>query len=653
MKKTIIPLLFFLIIQILSNAQDLKFKYDSINKEWYHNVRYDLDTARQDGSRVVALSEIANYYKFDRPDSALFYGYKSVALARQIKNPASECMAILYICLTYISLGNDSKALQMSLQGLKLAEANRLIMHKAYFTGLLGTIYNNFQNHSRALDLHREAKSLWDSQRNLTLSSLEESNIGQTYLMLNQPDLALYYCESAYKRARQLKIDWLTGYVTLRLGEIQEKRGKYESAIGYFRQSESMAGDIESGFNALLAIARTWQEMNRPDSALFYANSSLKLVSGTGFYSNIIEANTLLSGIYEKNDPQRALQYSKTAITYKDSLNRLEQATSLESFTSFDEQERQYKIDAANTAYKNRIKQYLLIAGLLVFLLIAFILYWNNREKQKTNKNLENALADLKSTQAQLVQSEKMASLGELTAGIAHEIQNPLNFVNNFSDVNSELLEELKIEAEKGNLAGVKIIASDLVTNEQKINHHGKRADAIVKGMLQHSRTGKRIKEPSHINRLADEYLRLAYQGFRARDKSFNAAFSTDFDNGLEKVDIVPQEIGRVILNLINNAFYAVNEKAKLQAVSFEPLVIVQTKKLSDRIEIVVKDNGNGIPKPIKEKIFQPFYTTKPTGQGTGLGLSLAYDIVKAHGGEIKVKSQEGEGSAFIVELPI
>jgi len=246
-----------------------------------------------------------------------------------------------------------------------------------------------------------------------------------------------------------------------------------------------------------------------------------------------------------------------------------------------------------------------------------------------------------------------MASLGEMTAGIAHEIQNPLNFVNNFSDVNSELLEELKIEAEKGNLAGVKIIASDLVTNEQKINHHGKRADAIVKGMLQHSRTGKGIKEPSHINRLADEYLRLAYQGFRARDKSFNAAFSTDFDNGLEKVDIVPQEIGRVILNLINNAFYAVNEKAKLQAVNFEPLVIVQTKKLSDRIEIVVKDNGNGIPKPIKEKIFQPFYTTKPTGQGTGLGLSLAYDIVKAHGGEIKVKSQEGEGSAFIVELPI
>jgi signal transduction histidine kinase len=245
-----------------------------------------------------------------------------------------------------------------------------------------------------------------------------------------------------------------------------------------------------------------------------------------------------------------------------------------------------------------------------------------------------------------------MASLGELTAGIAHEIQNPLNFVNNFSDVNSELLEELKIEAEKGNLGGVKAIASDLVSNEQKINHHGKRADAIVKGMLQHSRTGSGAKEPSDINRLADEYVRLAYQGFRARDKSFNATFSTEFDNGLDKVNIIPQEIGRVILNLINNAFYAVNERAKQGVPGYEPTVIVGTRRLQNRIEISVKDNGNGISPSIKDKIFQPFFTTKPAGQGTGLGLSLSYDIVKAHGGELKVETKEGEGSEFIIRLP-
>jgi signal transduction histidine kinase len=225
--------------------------------------------------------------------------------------------------------------------------------------------------------------------------------------------------------------------------------------------------------------------------------------------------------------------------------------------------------------------------------------------------------------------------------------------VNNFSDVNSELLEELKIEAEKGNLTGVKAIASDLATNEQKINHHGKRADAIVKGMLQHSRTGSGVKEPSDINRLADEYLRLAYQGFRARDKSFNATFSTEFDNGIEKVNIIPQEIGRVILNLINNAFYAVNERSKQGIPGYDPTVVVGTRSLQNRIEISVKDNGDGIPDSIKEKIFQPFFTTKPTGQGTGLGLSLAYDIVKAHGGEIRLETKEGEGTEFIVQLPV
>jgi signal transduction histidine kinase len=245
-----------------------------------------------------------------------------------------------------------------------------------------------------------------------------------------------------------------------------------------------------------------------------------------------------------------------------------------------------------------------------------------------------------------------MASLGELTAGIAHEIQNPLNFVNNFSDVNSELLEELQMEAEKGNLAAVKAIAGDLVSNEEKIKHHGKRADTIVKGMLQHSRTSSGQKEATDINALTDEYLRLAYHGMRARDKSNNAKFQTDFDNSLGKINIVSQEIGRVILNLINNAFYAVSEKAKQNNVGYEPAVTVSTRKVRDRVELRVSDNGNGVPEKILDKIFQPFFTTKPTGQGTGLGLSLAYDIVKAHGGEIKVETKEGEGSQFIVQLP-
>ena len=267
-------------------------------------------------------------------------------------------------------------------------------------------------------------------------------------------------------------------------------------------------------------------------------------------------------------------------------------------------------------------------------------------------KEIEKAYHELKTTQSQLIQSEKMASLGELTAGIAHEIQNPLNFVNNFSEVNKELLMEMQDAMDKGAFDEARVIARDVIDNEEKINHHGKRADNIVKGMLQHSRETGRQKEPTDINKLADEYLRLAYHGLRAKDKSFNVTLKTEYDENLDKVNIISQDMGRVMLNLINNAFYAVDEKRKSQLNGYEPTVSISTKKLDGKIEISVKDNGNGIPQKVMDKIFQPFFTTKPTGQGTGLGLSLSYDIVKAHGGEIKVITKEGEGTAFTILLP-
>ncbi|MBP6989043.1 MAG: GHKL domain-containing protein [Ferruginibacter sp.] len=245
-----------------------------------------------------------------------------------------------------------------------------------------------------------------------------------------------------------------------------------------------------------------------------------------------------------------------------------------------------------------------------------------------------------------------MASLGELTAGIAHEIQNPLNFVNNFSEVSTELIDEMNEEISKGHLDDAKEIANDLKQNLEKINHHGKRAGEIVKGMLQHSRTSSGQKEPTDINALCDEYLRLAYHGLRAKDKSFNAKFETEFDNSIDRINIIPQDIGRVILNLITNAFYAVNEKSNQNIAGYEPIVDVSTKKEGNKVLITVKDNGSGISKSIVDKIFQPFFTTKPTGQGTGLGLSLSYDIVKAHGGEIKVETKENEGTGFLIILP-
>ena len=273
---------------------------------------------------------------------------------------------------------------------------------------------------------------------------------------------------------------------------------------------------------------------------------------------------------------------------------------------------------------------------------------------EETNNALQRSLEELKSTQAQLIQSEKMASLGELTAGIAHEIQNPLNFVNNFSEVSKELLLEMKEELDLDNRNEAMEIMQDIIQNLEKINHHGKRADGIVKGMLQHSRSSSGSKEPTDINALADEYFRLAYHGLRAKDKSFNATMVSDFDDNIDHVNVIPQDIGRVILNLITNAFYVVDEKKKSGIENYEPTVTVRTKKGVKNIEIQVTDNGNGIPEKILNKIFEPFFTTKPTGKGTGLGLSMSYDIVtKSHGGELKVLTKEGEGTEFIIVLPI
>ncbi len=273
-------------------------------------------------------------------------------------------------------------------------------------------------------------------------------------------------------------------------------------------------------------------------------------------------------------------------------------------------------------------------------------------ELTEQKEELETALKELKATQAQLIQSEKMASLGELTAGIAHEIQNPLNFVSNFSDVNNELLDEMVAEIEKNNVEEVKLIAKDVKDNNGKIIFHGKRADAIVKGMLQHSRKNTGQKEPTDINALADEYLRLSFHGLRAKDKSFNSNFETHFDESIQKINVIQQDIGRVLLNLFNNAFYAVSEKKSTADADYQPMVSVQTKNLNSKIEIIIRDNGGGIPKNVADKIFQPFFTTKPTGQGTGLGLSISYDIIKSHGGEIRVESKEGEGTSFFIQLP-
>jgi len=409
-----------------------------------------------------------------------------------------------------------------------------------------------------------------------------------------------------------------------------------------------------------LALVRIQQK--RFDDAIAFLRSDIERLQNNRL--DILRDYKLMAELYkETGKGEMAAETYALFIAKKDSLLTEQNKYRSISFEA-EQQMNDKELSIAKLESQNRISSLtknFLIGIAALFVLIAAGLYNRFRVKKKANKVLEKTLTDLKSTQAQLIQSEKMVSLGELTAGIAHEIQNPLNFVNNFSDLNTELIDELTDEAEKGNLEEVKVIAKDLRGNEQKINHHGKRADAIVKGMLQHSRTNSGTKEPTDINALADEYLRLAYHGLRAKDKSFNATMKTDFDQSIGKVDLISQDIGRVILNLITNAFYAVSEKVKSTSTGYEPTVIVRTQKLvppiggkgGPDIEISVRDNGSGIPAHILDKIFQPFFTTKPTGQGTGLGLSLSYDIVKAHGGELKVETKEGEGSEFTIILPI
>jgi signal transduction histidine kinase len=400
--------------------------------------------------------------------------------------------------------------------------------------------------------------------------------------------------------------------------------------------------------------------MGRKDSSIYFAQKAYLNAERIDYPPGILEASKQLADLYEaRGIPDSTIRYLKLTAALNDSLFSRQKTREAESFV-FNDLLHKQELEAQRLLDRNKIKMFGLLSIVGIFLLLAFFLWRNNRHKQKSNfllreKNtqIQSALNDLKSTQAQLIQSEKMASLGELTAGIAHEIQNPLNFVNNFSEVNKELIQEMKQEYGKGNIERANKIGADISGNEEKIIQHGKRADAIVKSMLQHSMSSAGQKESTDINALTAEYMRLAYRGFRAKDNTINISTKTQFDPSLGNINIVPQDIGRVILNLLNNAFYAVTEKKKNGPNGYEPLVTISTKKNNGLAEITIRDNGNGISQKTMDKIFQPFFTTKPAGQGTGLGLSISYDIIKALGGEIKLETKEGEFAEFVIQLPI
>ena len=643
------------------------------------SIRNLLAIAKDDSAKLSVIGRWLWITTWSDPEYALDLAKQQLLLTRKARPSKAEASALAGYATILSVLGDYSHAIEYHLQSIKLNEQlkNTSDLQLSYLN--ISEAYSDAGDYDNAIEYAYKGKGIIDTVTKedtplVFRRMLTWTYIGEAYEKFGKLDSAFFYL----KKARAIDSTYFnsqSGFTTLHLAGTYAKRNELAEAIKYYRETIhiSRIHDFRSDLmDACNGLAKVFSQTGQTDSAIFYANQTVLIGNNTAYPLAILNAVTILSHIYKsKNNLDSAVKYMGLSILIKDSLFNREKVRQVQD-VSFSEQlhqqELQQKIEQNKVQYKNQLNIYILLAGLLILLIVAGGLWRRNVYKQRSfailqkqkqeidtqKQKVESALSELKATQNQLIQSEKMASLGELTAGIAHEIQNPLNFVNNFSEVNDELISELVDEVDKGNMEEVKGIANDIRQNLEKISHHGKRADTIVKGMLQHSRQSSGSKEPTDINALCDEYLRLSYHGVRARDSSFNADIKTDFDESISTINIVPQDIGRVLLNLINNAFYAVSAKALTTADSkYKPTVSVQTKKINDKIEIVVHDNGNGIPQNIIDKIFQPFFTTKPTGEGTGLGLSLAYDIIKAHRGEIKVQTKEGEGTAFVIRLPV
>ena len=657
-----------------------KFKYQGNEAELYFLKAFEIFQKQQWPTGMgYVYEQLGNFKRRFAQKQALDYLDKAEAIAENVQN--RRLSSQIFIDKGNIAREDNSnypEAFQNYLQAIREAQVfdNKLQLFQAYEN--IGNIYRDIKDYDKALEYYQKVRQLYVGIDSTSFGfGFLFVDIGEIYANKGDTSRALEYFQRSLTIAEAAGIDWLVLYAKswislygngtnypLIIHQLNdrimafEKDGYGYNAAQFLIKLASVYIQNKHYNEAQVALSKS--EIiapNAKDLKIYLHETRYELYKHTGKYKEALES-------FEQ------YQIARSEIVGRQKATELA-ALSFQNQINQQEQENQ-KLKEINNLNASKLKQRniiinISIAGVLLLIALAFILWRNNRDKKRTNQRLaiqrdkiSATLTDLRSTQSQLIQSEKMASLGELTAGIAHEIQNPLNFVNNFSEVNKEMLAELNEEIDKGNYDDAKSIAKDVIANEQKINHHGKRAGAIVKGMLQHSQKSSGQKEPTDINALCDEYLTLSYHGLRAKDKSFDSDIKTDFDDSIGNINVVPQDIGRVLLNLFNNAFYAINEKKKAcQAelveanYGYQPSVSIQTKKINDKIEIRIIDNGNGIPQNMVDKIFQPFFTTKPTGQGTGLGLSLSYDIIKAHGGEIKVETKEGDYSEFIFSLPL
>lgn len=610
---------------------------------------------------------------------------ESLNYYQEINDKTGEANILSNLGSIYYMSGNWTKALELHFESLKISEEidNKLRIGTSFNN--IGTVYlENRSTINEALSFFKKSlKTFQEIEQEIGVATAA-MNIGEVYYKELNYDSAIYF----HQMALEICDDTIDATFPLtQLGEINATLGNFQKAYDFHRRALIISERLDAKFEltqVLIGLAKTQKKQNNfsgATSSFERAKSLAKEIDAkdelVDVYLSLAETRALVGDYKAAYENEVNAKYVKEEIAKSSTARMIEQ---LQYEFELDKKEAEIALLQKDTELKNaavfnqRILIFAALCGLFMFVVISISLYRNNLGKQKANKlllrqkeeihaqreNIESAYEQLKSTQSQLIQSEKMASMGELASGIAHEIQNPLNFVNNFSEVSRELIEEVEEERAKNqesrNEELVSEILGDLKENLSKINHHGRRAGDIVKGMLEHSRSTTGEKVTTDLNALAESYLRLSYHGLRAKDKSFNASFELNLDPKLPEVDIIPQDIGRVLMNLINNAFYAVNEYSKANESfleDYKPLISISTQSLGSKIQIAIKDNGAGIPDSIKDKIFQPFFTTKPTGQGTGLGLSLSYDIVKAHGGELRVVSKEGEGTEFRVLLPI
>lgn len=689
---------------------------ESWRDQLFADKKLRLQRETTDTGRVKLLNALARNYglfsEFFNIDSAQLYSQETLKLYQQIS--ASEetdqwedlVSSREVLANLFSSLGNYPRALELRFENLRVAEKRSDPIHLSDAFHHISNTYLSIKDYRNALKYARLGYSVLKRIPSGTetynyMKWLSDYQLANSFYGLNELDSSLQYV-SQPESGNVLTSTYGMAFKSLLLGEIYRSKNQPDSAFKNYRKAIAYNTSINSAVVkgvSMLGISRLFRSAGHSDSAIVYAQSALDVYEnnlsnlqswGENKDSYVAEVVLELSEMYKTaKQPDSAYKYLQLATVLKDSLYNNEklrqfQILDFNETARVQQLEQQERITAER--YLNRIKIYGLIGGLIAFLIIAFVLYRNNRQKQQSNlelteqKNkLEAALQELKSTQAQLIQSEKMASLGELTAGIAHEIQNPLNFVNNFSEVSAEMIDEAAGSRQRAaeNSPEVTELLNEIKKNLEKISHHGKRADAIVKSMMLHSRPGSDRKETTDLNAFADKYLRLVYHGLREKDNTLHVDIHTDYDPSIGEIEIIQEDISRVLLNVLSNAFYACAERSRsernrnaaddeqeqktmgrrdaMHGVShteiYQPAVFLSTKKSGEKIYITVKDNGAGISEKIIDRIFQPFFTTKPTGQGTGLGLSICYDIIKAHGGEIKVNSTEGEGSEFIITL--